>query len=195
MGLEAGTPTSSQMIHFIHGIRDNGEHTTKPLSRLVYARTGQEALNHVFPIVHALDAYRKAETGYLAEIILQDVSAGDSVVCHSHGAGVALEMLKRTEHIKTVVMLSPAVERRQPWRSLAFERLYCLHNPLDLAIMGGALLPFHLFGLAGAFGFKGGDARVENIKRRSMTGPFNHTAPYFRAGKIEALARFIALKM
>ncbi len=95
------------------------------------------------------------------------------------------------DFLSKIVMLSPALNRNQDFHGLPFDNLLCIHNPFDIAIWAGSLLPFHPFGLAGALGIKTFDPRVRNEARPSFVGPFNHTDPYFRMPYIEDMAQRI----
>lgn len=182
------------MIHLIHGIRDNGERTTNVLASVLSRDHGRDVNAEVYPKTHVWNAWSDRDTNLIARSLIPKLRPGDHLVCHSHGCGVAMGIMEEISrdiadpYIARIVFLAPALGRWQKWSRLNFTKLLCIHNPMDLAIIAGSLIPRHPFGLAGAYGFRTDDPRVENRARMSFEGPFNHTAPYFRVPYVETLA-------
>lgn len=180
-------------IHLIHGIRDNGDHTTKVLARILAVK-GWDVMPHTLLRTHSWHAASRRDTRLLAKSLLYHVEEGDHLICHSHGCNVGwalmeeAAMLVSTPHVGRVVFLAPAMNRKQHFEDVHFDNMLVIHNPVDLAIWAGSFLPFHRFGLAGALGFKTQDRRVYNKPRLSFVGPFNHTSTYFQEPYVEDLA-------
>lgn len=183
--------------HCIHGIRDNGERTTARLAALL-SREGMEAHAHRLPRTRTWHAASNRDTRLLARSVIAHIEPGDHLVCHSHGCNVGwaimqeLALTSSRPYISNVVFLAPAMHRRQRFGEVHFDRLLCIHNPVDFAIWMGSALPCHPFGMAGALGFKTADSRVRNEAILSFVGPFNHTSPYFQEPYIEDVAARIA---
>lgn len=181
-------------IHFFHGIHDDGVKTMQVLAACM-ARHQWNTKVHQFPVTNAWNAASRRDTVLLARSVLSSIRPGDHLVGHSHGCGVGLQVIRELSAtvapamIARVVMLAPALDRRQNFAALKFNRILCIHNPADIAIIVGSLIPFkHPFGLAGAFGFRTNDPRILNEARLSFEGAYNHTVPYFRQPNVEILS-------
>lgn len=180
-------------IHFIHGIRDDGTHTTDVLARLL-SREGWEVKPHKLLRTRTWHAYSRRDTRLLARSLLHHIHPGDHMVCHSHGNNIGMAILHEAAlmvngpYISKFISLAPAMNRKQHFEDVHFDKWLCIHNPIDFAILFGSVLPFHPFGLAGAMGFRTKDKRVLNEARPSFVGPFNHTAPYFQEPYVEEIA-------
>ncbi len=173
-------------IHLIHGIRDDGSKTTECLAR-VLEREGYSTLPHPLVRTHTWNAWFSRDTKLLARIVMAKMEPGDHIVAHSHGCGIAKQIAKEMR-VGKIVMLSPALNMVQRWKGKQFEALLNIHNPADLALWGGSILPGHPFGIGGAVGFWTSDPRVHNERYLSFLGPFNHTHPYFKYPYIEYIA-------
>lgn len=180
-------------VHLIHGIRDNGAGTTRVLG-YVLGRMGYNVRVHKLTRTHTWHAWSPWWIAKLSREVMPFIEMDDIVICHSNGANVLWRMLRiyakifAGPYISKIVLLSPAMNRRQKFSKVHFDKLLCIHNPTDFAIWFGSIIPTHRFGLAGAFGFSTRDPRVLNETRLSFVGPFNHTSPYFQEPYVEQVA-------
>ena len=119
------------------------------------------------------------------------------VVAHSAGALVVWNAMERGVKFDSVVFISPAMTRKPKWEEVKgrFKSLNCVFNSFDAAVIAGAAIPWHPFGLAGARGFKtkGKPGNVSNYRHDSFEGPFNHSDLWFDDGHADELAARIHL--
>ncbi len=181
-------------LYTINGIRDSAATTTDQMGAALRER-GYEWTKVELPVTRVWNARWLSWTQKIAREEIPSIEPGGVAVAHSHGCMVTWAMMDYHQRaisdiplFERVVMLAPAMGRGGPhlfrsweWERLNFERLLCVCNPADRAVMAGAInpLPFHPFGWAGCYGFSTDDPRVENRVSFSYKGFFNHSAPYF----------------
>jgi hypothetical protein len=87
------------------------------------------------------------------------------VVAHSLGCDAVREIMTACPQavFRRVLFIAPAMERDIKWDRFRFERMLVMRNPKDGAILAGAALPWHPFGLAGRDGFATDDPRIRDV--------------------------------
>lgn len=161
-----------------HGAWSDGTDSTDRLaSRLVDAGFEVHNPEHDdFATVLTASA-RAAE---FAAVLLEAHEPGDCAVGHSHGCLVILEAMRQGARYDTVVFLAAAVDADVTFPYHGCRRLVNVSNPFDLALAAGAWIPGHPFGRLGKIGYFGPpDERVEDVRRASRAGRWNHSDPYF----------------
>jgi hypothetical protein len=87
------------------------------------------------------------------------------VVAHSLGCDAVREVMDHCPQqvFRRVVLIAPAMEQNVRWERRRFEQMLVMRNPKDAAILAGAALPWHPFGLAGRDGFRTADKRITQV--------------------------------
>lgn len=145
----------------IHGIYGDGTDAVDRVGKSL--RTfGWDVLDVNIPVYFACFMWSHKARRRLAKQVADAVKPDDIVVARSGGcllhqlAGVYFG--SKCEH---GYWISPAVSRYIKIPD-GFKRVTFFVNGKDRAILLGALLPFHRFGLGGRHGYNGQDERVEN---------------------------------
>ena len=171
-----------------HGIRTHGEKSTDLLADDM-AASGWRIYNpDDLGKAKARNATRKARE--FARKMLSHVNDGDHAIGHSQGCLTLLELMRLGVRFDKVIFIAAAVDSDVLFPRNAYTRLVNIHNPKDVALVAGALLPKSGMGAMGRVGYKGESLNVRDLERVSRKGPFNHSRPYFRGEGYKWLLRF-----
>jgi hypothetical protein len=111
-----------------------------------------------------------------------------NVVAHSAGALVIKYAMENGAVFNDLFLISPAISRDPKYPSDKYDRAFVFHNSLDIAVLFGSLLPFHLFGALGTRGFKKTDGKQINLPVPSKKGRWNHSSNWFEGGRCAWMA-------
>lgn len=135
----------------VNGIRSTGAATTDALGWEL-TRYGHEFVDINQPVRSAWGARWKAEQD--ARAIIDLANDGDVIIAHSYGC-LKTTIAMRGIRFNSVFLFRPAMSRSHKfYRLINGTHVYCIHSPDDWTIKLGAIMAFHPFGLAGAYGFK-----------------------------------------
>lgn len=115
-----------------------------------------------------------------------------NVVAHSAGALVVKHAMRNGAKFNDVFLIAPAISRRPGFRWGGYDRVFCFHNCVDLAVLAGTLLPWHPFGSMGLFGFYRSRGQEFNLHMPSTKGRWNHSKNWFEGEPLDQLVDNIA---
>jgi len=160
----------------VNGIKSTGKNSTDVLG------TELQALGHEFidvnqPVRGAWGARWHAEMD--ARAIIELAQDGDVVIAHSYGC-LKTSIAMRGINFHSVFLFRPAMSRKHRFYRLfnTGTKVYCIYSRQDYTVIGGSLLAFHPFGIAGARGFK--DPFVHNLKSEGAhSDDFHYDSPKY----------------
>ncbi len=168
-------------IILIHGISTDGKSDIFLMTPLL-KRAGFEVIEFHYPYNNIWETFSKKRSTANAKRLKEIAQKGDHVIAHSNGARVAYRAMVLGVNFDQIYLFAPAFAAKAKWPNVHFNKLNIIHNFFDIAIMHGALLPFHEFGLLGSLGYQGPhDSRIHSISNRykDKKDRFNHSQ-YFR---------------
>ncbi len=87
---------------------------------------------------------------------------GATVICHSHGAVMALKTVYYGAKIKNLVLINPALDKDTQF-PCSIEKILVYANEDDWIVSASMIRPFLPWGEMGRTGYIGYDERVQNI--------------------------------
>lgn len=162
----------------VNGIRTHGEANIDLLLGEM-KRRGFETIDVRLPMRNVFTARFGAKKE--GELIADHSDDGDIIVMHSHGNNRGWHA-HQIRNYALIVCIAPAMSRRAKWRNP--ERVYCWHSREDWAVRLGSILPLHIFGPAGAYGFL-----QPGINNRSAPGAGH--GDYFRGDLLQRICNEI----
>jgi hypothetical protein len=165
----------------VPGIESRGVKSTDRIGAALRDR-GYEVHDMEQPVRSAWGARWKAETD--AKDIIDVASDGDVVIAHSYGS-LKTSIAMRGPKLLAVFLFRPAMSRWHRFPQYQDTKTFCVYSKQDYTILGGSLLIFHPFGLAGFSGFrspfvtnlKSHGAHSDDFKDDSMF-PLNYWVTY-----------------
>jgi hypothetical protein len=111
------------------------------------------------PVRSAWGARWKAQRD--AKDIIEVANDGDVIVAHSYGC-LKTSIAMRGVNFAAAFLFRPAMSRWHRFPQYQDTKTFCIYSKQDYTILGGSMLLFHPFGLAGYSGFR--SAYVTNLK-------------------------------
>ena len=142
----------------VPGIQSRGTKSTDRIGQAMRDR-GYEVHDMEQPVRSAWGARWKAETD--AKDIIDVAADGDVVIAHSYGS-LKTSIAMRGPKLLAVFLFRPAMSRWHRFPDQSHTKTFCIYSKQDYTILGGSLLLFHPFGLAGYKGFR--SPYVTNLK-------------------------------
>jgi hypothetical protein len=142
----------------VPGIESRGVKSTDRIGAALRDR-GYEVHDMEQPVRSAWGARWKAETD--AKDIISVAADGDVVIAHSYGS-LKTSIAMRGPKLLAVFLFRPAMSRWHKFPQYQDTKTFCVYSKQDYTILGGSLLLFHPFGLAGFSGFR--SPFVTNLK-------------------------------
>ena len=134
----------------VPGIESRGVKSTDRIGSAMRDR-GYEVHDMEQAVRSAWGARWKAETD--AKDIIDVAADGDVVIAHSYGS-LKTSIAMRGPKLLAVFLFRPAMSRWHKFPQYQGTRTFCIYSKQDYTILGGSLLLFHPFGLAGFSGFR-----------------------------------------
>ncbi len=149
-------------VVLVHGINTSGKNSIFNLSTYL-KRANFEVLEFQYNHNSLLDTFSKAKSRANAEKLKQEHRGGDHVVFHSNGARVVHQAMRLGARFSQAYAFAPAFNAKTVWPD-RFDKMNVIHNPRDMALWQGFLIPRHEFGLLGVIGYQGvHDKRIHSI--------------------------------
>jgi len=176
-------------IVLVHGfnVRDGGASTVDKLAPYLEAAGHEVETDEADYGYYSLLKVRLKKHSAVLRIAgaLEDA---DVIISHSNGsnyANKALKLLSRRRRYYREIRLSPALNRKT---STHASKCWVFHTKTDWAVRISSFIPFHPWGRQGAYGYKNGDTRMENI---DCTDIIKRHSDWFIPGNAEWTAKFI----
>jgi hypothetical protein len=175
-------------IHLINGIggawgnRDSRPQTTGLMAER-FRSMGLPVNEIKYNPISARDANKSYVVNQIANQIVDETEDDDWIIGHSAGSLMIHEACRRQwpadkyRVFHTIILFAPAMEMNAKWDDRAFQRMYVITNPADIANTLGALIPGHRFGRAGKFGFNISfeqSDKIHMIPCTDVKGRWNH---------------------
>lgn len=148
---------------------DGGEHALGPLRDALLVRGHKVLMPSYGRVVTPWGT--KIKSRETAQILSTCVRSGDTLIGHSNGGRIALEITHHTHKVRRVMLLNPALDRNMVPGS-DVERCIVVHAPRDRAVWLAKFVPGSVWGDMGRVGYKpskgwpyGADTRMENVSR------------------------------
>lgn len=107
--------------------------------------------------------------------VVAGMAIADSIgVGHSNGCAILVRAAARTNNIKRLIFINPALDRDTVFPA-SLERIDVFHNQYDFVVTASRLLRFHEWGDMGNVGYKGCDKRVHNHETATLFNAVGHS--------------------
>lgn len=146
---------------------------------------GKETIDQLLPFMQS-DTVQQADYGYFNLLgvrwfnksiasTLAGMANDDSIgIGHSNGCAILVEATKRTDKIKTLILINPALDADTIFPE-SVERVLVYHNKTDDVVTMSKWLPWHVWGEMGRVGYRGNDIRVTNFDTHELFGAEGHS--------------------
>jgi hypothetical protein len=134
----------------VPGIESRGVKSTDRIGRAM-KELGYDTHDIDQPVRSAWGARWKAEKD--AKDIIHYSNDGDVIIAHSYGC-LKASIAMRGVNFLAAFLFRPAMSRWQKFPQYQKTKTFCIYSKQDYTILGGSLLLFHPFGLAGFKGFR-----------------------------------------
>ena len=168
-------------IWTINGIHDSRAGTTALLAEKL-KECGLPVGEIVYDPISAREANKRAKVVQVGKIIKNHAKNGDWIIGHSAAGNFIHEACRKNQfnYVKfdTIILFAPAMDMTVDWHNNAFNHHYTICNPYDLANTWGALIPNHVFGRAGKYGFEyelSESYRMNTLTDADLAGKWNHS--------------------
>lgn len=155
-------------VHLIHGfnVSDGGQGSVGTFAPTL-RQLGFSAKLHDYGWVGPIRL--RLRNSEVVQALMDDIGPEDHILAHSNGCLIAWELLRAGLACRSVIAIQPALRRDTLW-PIGVERVLCLYNDEDVAVLGARLWRYinpvswfnpHQWGMAGREGFSVPDPRLE----------------------------------
>ncbi len=184
------------MILALHGLY--GSKGASKISTLVRHLEEQVDIKEfAYGYLYAVNTYSAKRRQKILESILAELKDGDSVVAHSFGCVVALDLLRYLEQSKSklklnaVYLLNAAADKDMKIYTKNCNKVYNFYDPQDRMLTLAKFVPLSILGGFGRQKYPSTSSKVKNIRIRPIPGGFSKHGRFFKEPNLSYYGKFI----